>query len=567
MKKLIASLALVAVTLTLINAADPPAKLSKAQNWKAYDAALKKGLPKTAITHLEPIIAQTLRDKDYAEAIKAIGKKMALESNIQGNKAQEKIRRMEAEIAKAPKEMKPVMEAILANWYWHYFQQNRGRFLQRTRTGAGAGAGNDFETWDLPRIFNEIDKQFNKALVHKAVLKKIPVADYNDLLQKGSAPDSFRPTMYDFLVYNALQFYSSGEQAGAKAEDAFELSATDPVFDSAAKFMAWQIKSTDTESRTVKALNLYRDLLAFHKNDKDKSAYIDADLARINFGKNKAFGETKNDRYRAALKRLIGEWADHRISARARYNLANSLNQEGDKVQAIKIARQGANAFPKTPGGAQCHNLVIQIEAKSSNVTIERVWNDPQSEITIKYRNVDQIHFRVVAENWEVAMKRKRGNPNWLDNNERAALLRKEVIKQWSVKLPPTTDYHEAVKTIKPPKGMPEGFYYLISSHTKNFTAANNVCYYTSFWASDLSIVMRQRSGNGLVEGFVLNANSGEPVANAKIRAWFRERNGGRTEVAPTTSDANGHFKFQAVQRGYLLLASKGGQQLSTAND
>ena len=215
MKNLITSLALAATAIRLINAADPPAKLSKAQNWKAYDAALKKGLPKTAITHLEPIIAQTLRDKDYAEAIKAIGKKMALESNIQGNKAQEKIRRMEAEIAKAPKEMKPVMEAILANWYWHYFQQNRWRFLQRTRTGAGAG--NDFETWDLPRIFNEIDKQFNKALVHKAVLKKIPVADYNDLLQKGTAPDSFRPTMYDFLVYNALQFYSSGEQAGAKS--------------------------------------------------------------------------------------------------------------------------------------------------------------------------------------------------------------------------------------------------------------------------------------------------------------------------------------------------------------
>ena len=33
MKKLIASLALVAVAITLINAADPPAKLSKAQNW------------------------------------------------------------------------------------------------------------------------------------------------------------------------------------------------------------------------------------------------------------------------------------------------------------------------------------------------------------------------------------------------------------------------------------------------------------------------------------------------------------------------------------------------------
>jgi uncharacterized protein YfaS (alpha-2-macroglobulin family) len=257
---------------------------------------------------------------------------------------------------------------------------------------------------------------------------------------------------------------------------------------------------------------------------------------------------------------------DHRISARARFHLAQSLDQEGDKVQAHKIAIQGRDAFPNTPGGGMCHNLVNQIEAKSSQVTVERVWNDPQSEITIKYRNVDQIHFRVVAENWEAAMKRKRGNPQWLDQNEKKALLRKEIINQWSVKLPPTTDFHEAVKTIKPPKGIPAGFYYLVSSHNKNFNDANNVCYYTDFWASDLSIVMRQRSGNGLVEGFVLDAKSGEPIAGANIRAWTRNGNA-RQEVNPTTSDANGHFKFQAINRGYLILASKANQQLSTAND
>ena len=56
MKKLIAPLALIGITLTLLYAADPAKTphLSKADHWKAYDAALKKGLPKTAITHLEP---------------------------------------------------------------------------------------------------------------------------------------------------------------------------------------------------------------------------------------------------------------------------------------------------------------------------------------------------------------------------------------------------------------------------------------------------------------------------------------------------------------------------------
>ena len=95
------------------------------EQWKKVDEAIKKGLPKTAVKHLEPIIRGAMSDKAYAEAIKAIGKKIALEGNIQGNKPEEKIVRMQAELAKAPAEMKPVMEAVLAHWYWHYFQRNR----------------------------------------------------------------------------------------------------------------------------------------------------------------------------------------------------------------------------------------------------------------------------------------------------------------------------------------------------------------------------------------------------------------------------------------------------------
>jgi len=114
--------------------------------------------------------------------------------------------------------MKPVLEAILANWYWHYFQQNRWRFMQRTQTAAPPGE--DFTTWDLPRILAAIDKQFQKVLASAEALKKIPIADYNDLLEKGTMADSYRPTLYDFLAFNALEFYAAGEQAASRQEDA-----------------------------------------------------------------------------------------------------------------------------------------------------------------------------------------------------------------------------------------------------------------------------------------------------------------------------------------------------------
>src|SRR2546423_1061167 len=189
--------------------------------WKKVTDAINNGLPQTAITNLEPIISGAMKDKAYAEAVKAIGQKIALEGNIQGNKPEEKITRLETEIAKAPKEMTPVLQTLLAHWYWQYFQQNRWRFMQRTATAAAPGK--DFTTWDLPRLFAEIDKRFQTALAADKILKSTPIKAWDDLLEKGTMPDAYRPTLYDFIACEALAFYTSGEQAGAKPEDNFEL--------------------------------------------------------------------------------------------------------------------------------------------------------------------------------------------------------------------------------------------------------------------------------------------------------------------------------------------------------
>ena len=121
---------------------------------------------------------------------------------------------MEAEIARAPKEIVPLLDTLLANWYWHYFQNNRWRFMQRTQTAQAPGK--DFTTWDLPRLFAEIDKQFGKALANADTLKKTPVGTFDDVLQKGTLPDAYRPTLYDFIAHEALRFYTSGEQADVK---------------------------------------------------------------------------------------------------------------------------------------------------------------------------------------------------------------------------------------------------------------------------------------------------------------------------------------------------------------
>jgi len=540
---------------------------SRDAQWKKVDEAVNKGLPKTAIGHLKPIIEGALADKAYAEAIRAIGRKIALEGNIQGNKPEEKITRMQAEIAKAPKEMVPVMDAILANWYWHYFQHNRWRFMRRTATAEPPGK--DFTTWDLPRLFAAIDKQFTKALSAEALLKKVPIAQYDDLLPKGSVPDAYRPTLFDFVAHNAIAFYASGEQAAVKAQDAFDLMADSPIFAPADQFLRWEIETTDADSPTVKAIRLYQNLLQFHQDDKDRAALIDADLLRLNFGHNKAFGEEKNERYKAALKRFVDRWGDHQIAARALHRWALVLHQEGELVEAHKLAQRGARVYPDSVGGRRCYNLVVQIEAKSSRSWTERVWNEPFPTIRVRYRNLTKVYFRAVPSDWIKRLNSRHHHPESIHGAaDRKALLAKTAALAWSADLPPTEDFHERIEELPAPEDLKPGFYFLLSSHDPKFSDKNNRVTYTPFWVGKLALVTRNRHGDGILGGLVLDAASGEPLRGARVRSWYRISGNRRTPGPTTTTDENGLLSLAAASnRNVIMHVQHGDQSLATGQD
>jgi hypothetical protein len=550
-------------------------------DWKKVEDAIQKGLPKTAITNLEPIIQGALKDKAYAEAVKAIGKRIALEGNIEGNKPEEKITRLEAEIAKAPAEMGPMLNTLLAHWYWQYFQQNRWRFMQRTATAQAPGK--DFTTWDLPRLFAEIDKQYQKALAGEAALKATPVTAWNDLLEKGTMPDSYRPTLYDFVAHEALEFYTSGEQAGANPEDHFELAADSPALEEATKFLAWSppIPANEPNASVLRALRLYQGLLRFHQNDPaPRPAFAASDLERLAWAWNTAFGEDKNARYKAALEAFIRENADFEISALALEKQARVLQQEDDLVAAHTLAKRGASLFPTSPGGKLCQNLVQEIEAKSASISTERVWNcgvgvgtagagsNACPHITVRYRNVTNVYFRAVAWHWESLLKQQYGNmeyfnaaPEW-----RKEVLAKKPDLEWSENLPPTADFREKAVAFHAPDKLAAGFYYILASHDPSFGETENVVSAASVWVSDLAFVTRMRFG--FIEGFVLDAASGEPLANAEVSVWHMGQDGTRMADPSLKTDQEGFFAFRGGEpRSYLMRARYQGRELAAAGD
>ena len=465
--------------------------------WVQVYQMIKKGLPQSAITILDQIIPDANEDQAFAETVKAICLKITLEGKIQGGKAEEMIIPLQNEILEAAEPMKPVMETVLAHWYWLYFQQNSYRFIQRTQTAEPPGE--DFTTWDLPRILSEIDLHFTLALAAEEELKAIPISEYDFLLEKGTTPDSYRPTLYDFLTNEALSFYTSSIQAGTVPMDVFEFMADSPIFAPADEFILWQPETTNTESGKLKAIYLYQDLLQFHKNDSDKYAFIDADLHRLEFGYNNALGPEKDTLYIASLEQFVNQWINYQIVTRALYKWANVVYNQGDYVQARALAQQGWNLYPDSIGGKWCYNLIQKIEAKSASIQTERVWNDPLPDITVTYRNVTKVYFKIVPfplEEWIQT------DWQYVNSNELPMLLSIQPALAWSEDLPATSDYKQRTEAFPAPAGLKSGTYFLIASHDPSFTKTNNKVSTTPFCVSDLALIVRSYTTRDKIDGF-----------------------------------------------------------------
>jgi len=100
---------LMAIGLLLVVCVGPALAGPRDGLWGQVDEAIRRGLPKTAIGVLDQILPLALQDQAYAEATKAVCLRVVYEAQIQGGKPEERITRLQAQIAEFPEPMWPCM--------------------------------------------------------------------------------------------------------------------------------------------------------------------------------------------------------------------------------------------------------------------------------------------------------------------------------------------------------------------------------------------------------------------------------------------------------------------------
>jgi hypothetical protein len=515
--------------------------------WKRVDEAREKDQPKTVIELLTGIEKAAFAEGAWAEGTRALASRIATLAQIEEDARP--IQVLEAAIPTAPEQARPALRALSAWWLSGYYQQNQWRFMQRSSTAAPPG--DDIESWDLARILTEVDARFQASLADAEALKKIPVAEFAPLLTDGSLGDAVQPTMYDFIAQRALDFYTSEEVAVSRPAEPFRIAADSPVFAEVAEFLSWQPEVKRADEPKARALEIYRGLLAFHQADEDRTALLMADLDRLEWAADAADAEGRDARMEAALRRFIEAHAPHPASARARLMLGEMLREENPK-EAHAIFLAGAQAFPEHPFGKFCRNEVNELEARELSLFTESQWTPAGESIRVTHRNLNQLWFRIYSVPFPGGAGALHEDPQPLPGPEM------KPLREWSAELPDDGDYRSRESTFAAPADLASGYYLVVASAREDFRKDDNVVAVAGVHVTPLAMVVRGAASGG-IEGSVVEAVTGAPVAGVEVTLHVQREDGQGTRETKVRTDAEGHFKSDGtIQRNFVAIARRG---------
>ena len=178
--------------------------------WEKVQRLEVENLPKSALKIVDDIYAKAEKNNNAPQIVKTLFYKSKFGLVLEEDAQLKIINDFKSHINKSEFPTKNVLENVLANLYWQYFNQNRWKFYQRTKTSKKVDT-TDFRTWDLDTLFEEIHTYYKSSLKEKLLLQKVDVHQFKDILHVVKGSKEFRPTLFDFLAHNALQFYKTSE--------------------------------------------------------------------------------------------------------------------------------------------------------------------------------------------------------------------------------------------------------------------------------------------------------------------------------------------------------------------
>ncbi|MDO8999146.1 MAG: alpha-2-macroglobulin family protein [Bacteroidota bacterium] len=497
--------------------------------WKKVDSCQNKGLTESALKIVEVIYDKAKAENNSAQFVKAVLNRMKFESYKEEFSLEKSIFKLRDEAKEAKYPIKPVLQSILADAFWQYFQNNRWKFYNRTTT---VGFKNDdIETWDLKTITNAVIVNYKASLENVDSLKRTKIDIYDDVLNKGTRDcRSWRPTLYDFLAHRALSFFMNSEPDVSRPSSQFNVNNED-LAKPFSEFVKVKITNpSDSLELKYYALKLIQDLTLFHINDDKSDALIDLELLRLNYVHVNSQNPKKDTLYFSSLKFLQDKFSKNERVTEIDFKMASWYNNNAHeykpllndnfkwyKKTAVEICEAAILKYPKSYGALECKNLIYTIQSKNYNLIIEEV-NEPNKSFRalVTSQNINKVFYRIVKTNNQelrLLIRKKYGKELY------EKFLSFPTAKTFTQNLVDDKDFQSHNTEIVLPD-LENGYYVILSSLNEDFKYENNLSAYSTCIISDIASKERRKE-DGSYDFYALNRQTGEPLANITAQLWY----------------------------------------------
>ncbi|MGV8945737.1 MAG: MG2 domain-containing protein, partial [Lutibacter sp.] len=515
-----------AVILTTILLFSASTQAQKANNyedsWKQVQKFDTDNLPKSALKEVDKIYASAKKDNNAPQLIKTLLFKskyaLILEEDAQLNI----INTFNTEISTARFPLKNMLQNVLANLYWQYFQQNRWQFYNRTTTENKVDA-TDFRTWDLQTLFSEIQFQFQKSLENELLAQQTDLNNFDVILELQKDSKIFRPTLYDFLSHNALDFYKSSETSITNPVDQFEIS-DEKYLANFKDFSTLKLETKDSLSLQFNALKIYQKLAAFHRRENNTNAFIAVELERLLFVKQHATFNEKENIFLNSLIDLKNEFKTSEASTLIDFEIASVYNNQANeyvpktktehqfkRTKALEICEEAIAKFPNSFGAEKCNVLKQQILNMSISIIAEKyVPNLKDNKVLVSYKNVEKLYFQI----FKIDEKSKAEFSRIYNDSAKIAFIKKlDLVVGFNQSLKTENDYQEhSTEILIPPFVNGNYLIYVSTFETLN----PNSIFATSFvQATDIALVENSQINTNSFQ--IVDRNTGNPLIGAKV--------------------------------------------------
>lgn len=456
------------------------------QKWKEIESLAQKGEVKSLLPEIDKIYNQAKKENNTIEIIQSFIYKSKIISETTEDNENDSFKLIildvEKEISSSKGVTKAILQSMLAKLYSEYADQSRWSRMNITESQDNS---DDIGTWTTKQLLQKSSELYKESINNKELLQNEKTDNWKKILTTYDDIILY-PTMYDMLVFRYIDFLSKN---------------------------AYIDNNTEFNEQNKKIKNsLFQDIIKYHQNDVEKSAYLNSELKEV------IEKDIPTEEKTEELLRLAKKYPKNDFSAYIYYAAANNILNT-DKVKAFEICNHVADQ-KNNQWSTNCVNLQHSLQLPTFSVNFDQTLLPNENiPVTVTARNLDKIYYRIYEVNpTEFSLITRKNSV--IDTGIFSANT-KNIIKKGNIDLKHFDDYSDH-STIVRLEGLPQGNYKIEFANTVNFIPQNdknsNLLGTSYFMVNNWSLIRTASEDNSTYQ--LVNRKTGQILSNISIKLF-----------------------------------------------